>query len=160
MNPFKDAKKQPEENLNESEVLEATEVREDELEETGEFSNKVSEVAKDNISEQKSGSAGQKSQAQDQKTAKQPDLSDRLALRERLLATAPKESVMRSQVREVLLKEKVELEKEVKKHKHNYHLMSEAMAKLRAVMKQLQDLANASYELLQDIWLKVVHRFA
>lgn len=67
---------------------------------------------------------------------------------------------MRVQIKEVLLKEKEALQKEVKKNKRNYALLSEAMAKLRAVVKLLDDVRYASYELLKDIWLRVVHRFA
>lgn len=161
MNPFKDSKNRPDENLNDAEVLEATEIQDDALDtETGLVSGEISEIAKDGTSENKAGATGQKSQAQDQKKVAQPDLSDRLALRDRLLATAPKESVMRVQIKEVLLKEKEALQKEVKKHKHNYALLSEAMAKLRAVVKLLEDIRHASYELLKDIWLKVIHRFA
>ncbi len=161
MNPFKDAQNRPDENLNESEVLEATEVQDDALDtETGMVSGEISEVAKDNSSENKAAASGQKSQAQDQKAAPAVDLSDRLALRDRLLATAPKESVMRGQIKEELLKEQLVLQKEVKKNKHNYALLSEAMAKLRAVVKLLEDVRHASYELLKDIWLRVVHKFA
>lgn len=161
MNPFKEAKNRPDENLNDSEVLEATEISDDTLNtETGMVSGEISEIAKDNASENKAGATGQKSQAQDQKKVAAPDLSDRLALRDRLLATAPKEAVMRGQIKQELLKQKVALQKEVTKNKRNYALLSEAMAKLRAVVKLLEDVRHASYELLKDIWLKVVHRFA
>lgn len=167
MDPFKKTKSAPEENLNESEVLEATEISEDSLdEETGLVSGEVSEIAKDNVAESKAQTQGKKgdddtSNATKEKKA-QVDLSDRMALRERLLATAPRESAMRNEVKQVLLKKKESLENDVKKYsrKRNYALLSDAVAQLRAVVHQLQELAHASYEALKEVWLKVVHRFA
>lgn len=165
MDPFRKTKTVDEENLNESEVLEATEISEDGLdEETGLVSGEVSEIAKDNASENKAQAQGKKgdddtSNAQKEQKA-QVDLSDRMALRDRLLATAPQESAMRNEVKHVLLKKKEALEQDVKKYKHNYALLSDAMMQLRAVVKQLAALAHASYEALKETWLKVVHRFA
>lgn len=166
MDPFKKTKSIEEENLNESEVLEATEISEDGLdEETGLVSGEVSEIAKDNASENKAQAQGKKGDDDDTSNATkekkaQVDLSDRMALRERLLAAAPQESAMRNEVKQVLLKKKEALEKDVKKYKHNYAMLSDAMAQLRAVVRQLQELAHASYEALKEVWLKVVHRFA
>lgn len=167
MDPFKKTKSAPEENLNESEALEATEISDDGLdEETGLVSGEVSEIAKDNASENKAQAQGKKgdddtSNATKEKKA-QVDLSDRMALRERLLAAAPQESVMRNEVKQVLLKKKESLENDVKKYsrKRNYALLSDAVAQLRAVVHQLQELAHAGYEALKEVWLKVVHRFA
>jgi hypothetical protein len=160
MNTFKNSKTAPDENLNESEQLEATEISDDGLDsETGLVAGEVSEIAGDSASENKAQGAGQKSQAQAAKKT-EVDLADRVALRDRLLATAPKEGVMRGQVRQELLKEKEKLESEVKKYKHNYSMLSEAMAKLRAVVKLLAEVSHASYEALKEIWLRVIHRFA
>jgi hypothetical protein len=41
-----------------------------------------------------------------------------------------------------------------------YHLLSAAVAQLRAVIRQIEIVAHAGYEALKEIWLKVVHRFA
>ena len=165
MNPFKNSKSSPEENLNTSEVLEATELADSALDtETGLISGEVSEIAKDSASENKAQGQGSKGDDDTSNASKEKkaltDLSDRLALRDRLLATAPQESAMRKEIKQELLKKKESLEKDVKKYKHNYAMLSEALAQLRLVVKQLQDLAHASYEALKDIWLKVVHRFA
>jgi hypothetical protein len=154
MDPFKKSKNHPEENPKDSVALEATEIFDETLEdETGLFSGEVSEIAKDNASENKAQSAGQKGQTQ--QTAQKKD-------KERLLATAPKELLMRSEVKQVLLKKKEELESDVQKYKRkqNYHLLSEAIAQLRAVIHQLEELAQAGYEALKEIWLRVVHKFA
>lgn len=165
MNPFKNSKSAPEENLNTTEVLEATEVSDGALDaETGLVSGEVSEIAKDSASENKGQGQGKKDDDDTSNATKEKkqlaDMDDRLALRERLLATAPQESVMRKEVKQELLKKKESLESDVKKYKHNYAMLSEAVAQLRLVVKQLQELAHASVEALKEIWLKVVHRFA
>lgn len=165
MNPFKNAKSAPEENLNTTEVLEATEVSDGALDqETGLISGEVSEIAKDSASENKAQGQGKKGDDDTSNATKEKnalaDISDRLALRDRLLATAPQESDMRKEVKKELLKKKESLESDVKKYKHNYAMLSEAMAQLRAVIRQLNEIAHASYEALKEVWLKVVHRFA
>lgn len=165
MNPFKNSKSAPEENLDSTEVLEATEVQDGALDdETGLVSGEVSEIAKDNASENKAMAAGKKGDDDTSNATKEKkalvDLSDRMALRDRLLATAPKEADMRKEIKQELLKKKESLESDVKKYKHNYALLSEAVSQLRAVVRQLNEIAHASYEALKDIWLKVVHRFA
>lgn len=165
MNPFKNSKSAPEENLDSTEVLEATEVQDGALDaETGLVSGEVSEIAKDSASENKAQGQGKKGDDDTSNATKEKkalvDLSDRLALRDRLLATAPKESEMRREIKQELLKKKESLESDVKKYKHNYVMLSEAVAQLRAVIRQLNELAHASYEALKEVWLKVVHRFA
>ncbi len=165
MNPFKDSKSGPEENLNSSEVLVATEVPDAALDaETGLVSGEVSEIAKEGASENKAQGQGKKGDDDTSNATKEKkqlaDLDDRMALRERLLATAPQESTMRKEVKLELLKKKESLESDVKKYKHNYAMLSEAVAQLRMVVKQLQELAHASVEALKEIWLKVVHKFA
>ncbi|MFA4815537.1 MAG: hypothetical protein WC653_05630, partial [Candidatus Gracilibacteria bacterium] len=123
------------------------------------------EIAKDNASENKAQAQGKKKDdsSDDAQAKKNPiDVGDRMALRERLLAAAPKESLMRNEVKQVLLQKKEVLESDVKKYtrKRNYALLSNAIAQLREVVKQLQELAHAGYEALKDMWLNVVHRFA
>ncbi|MFA4815618.1 MAG: hypothetical protein WC653_06055, partial [Candidatus Gracilibacteria bacterium] len=85
MDPFKKPKTVEEENLNESEVLEATEIPEDGLdEETGLISGEVSEIAKDNASENKAQAQGKKKDdsSDDAQAKKNPiDVGDRMALR-------------------------------------------------------------------------------
>lgn len=165
MNPFKNSNPDSQENLNTAEVLEATEVQDGALdEETGLVSGEVSEIAKDSASENKAQGQGKKGDDDTSNATKEKkalaDLSDRMALRERLLATAPKESEMRKEIKQELLKKKESLESDVKKYKHNYAMLSEAVAQLRAVIRQLNEIAHASYEALKEVWLKVVHRFA
>lgn len=168
MDPFRTPKNPPEEKPVSADPLtrpleEAQETLGAEFETETEFvEGKVSEIAKERPSE---------TQPSSQKTSQPPpaaqkvqksDLSDRLALREQLLKLAPSFPVMRKQVEKVLIKRKEKLEKDVKRYrrKRNYHLLSLAIMQLRAVVRQLEELAKASYEALKDIWLKVVHRFA
>jgi hypothetical protein len=124
---------------------------------------RVSEIAGENVSEnvaEQGGKSSSAAQTQDEDDA--PQLSERELLREKLLKTAPQEREMRKEVKQVLLKKKVMLEKEVAKYKgsKDYCLLSLAIIHLRAVVRQLQIVARASYDLLKDIWLKVVHKFA
>lgn len=147
------------------ELLAATELMmADDLEdETGLVSGEVSEIAHDNASENGSGSKPQKDDDTSNATKEKKalaDLDDRTALRERLLAHAPMESAMRKEVKETLLAKKEALQKDIHKHRHNYALLSEAMAQLRAVVRELKALAHASYDALKEIWLRVVHKFA
>ncbi|MFA6024697.1 MAG: hypothetical protein WC777_05890 [Candidatus Gracilibacteria bacterium] len=167
MDPFKNPKSEAEEKLSNPEVLEATEMTDSALdEESGLISGEVSEIAKDGASENKAhgqGSKGDDDTSNVQKEKKHlEEMGDRMALRERLLAAAPKESAMRSEVKQVLLQKKASLESDVKKYsrKQNYRLLSDAVAQLRLVVHQLQEIAEASYEALKEVWLKVVHKFA
>ena len=125
----------------------------------GRVSEVAGEMASENAGEQ-GGKSSSTAQTQDGDDAKQ--LSERELLREKLLKTAPQEKEMRKEVKQVLLKKKVMLEKEVAKYKgtKDYCLLSLAIIHLRAVVRQLQIVARASYDLLKDIWLKVVHKFA
>jgi len=100
-----------------------------------------------------------KKQTQSKRDAK---LTDRELLRARLLKNAPKMKVMRSEIQKELEKEKEQLEGDIEKFrkKKQYHLLSQAIMKLRIVARQIEDLARASVDQLKDLWLKVVHRFA
>lgn len=147
-----------------SELLAATEMMmEDGLdEETGLISGEVSEIAHDNASENGAGSKAQKDDDNSNAIKEKQALAlldDRMALRQRLLEKAPSEDPMRKEVKEVLLRRKESLEHEIKKNKHNYLLLSEAVAQLRTVIRELKELAHASYDVLKEIWLRVVHSF-
>lgn len=87
---------------------------------------------------------------------------DRSSLRERLLENAPTESVMKREVHAELTKKRDRLEGDVRKFKRrrNYHALANAIMQLREVVRQLEDLARASYEVIQDLWLRFVHKFA
>ena len=69
---------------------------------------------------------------------------------------------MRAQVLHELNQKKVALESDIRGYesRKEYHLLSAAMAQLRAVIRQLEIVAHAGYEALREIWLKVVHKFA
>jgi len=163
MDPFKHAKTNPESDSTEtSEKIVVNEGGDEALDsETGMVMGKVTEIAHEDASEQ-TQAGGKKSTAQDDKKAAKPDLSERLALREQLLKAAPKESVMREEVRKVLVQKKEKLEADVAKYsrKRNYHLLSAAIMQLRLVVRQLEELARVGYAALKEVWLKVIHRFA
>ncbi len=130
--------------------------------EAGLVKGDVAETAKAALSENQGDVAtvsdDSSAQTQDDSAVKQ----DREALKKHLLANAPSENAMRSQVVRVLEKQKETLESEVKKHrrKRDYHLMSVAIMQLRLVVHQLEEVAKASIEALRDMWIKVVHKFA
>ncbi|QQR55067.1 hypothetical protein IPG41_00620 [Candidatus Peregrinibacteria bacterium] len=120
----------------------------------------VSEVASGQ-SEKKRDSSSQSKQSA--KTTKKGALLDeKLLLRERLLASAPKVPAMRQEVKKVLEARKIKVEKEIRtlRRSKQYDLLSQAIAELRRLVRQIELVAHASYELLKEIWLKVVHRFA
>lgn len=164
MDPFKRAKNSPENNesTKESDAIEVRDSNDAALDsETGIVEGRVSEIAKDEASEQfQDGS--KKSTTKDDKKVKQLDLSEREALREKLLKNAPKEDIMREEIKEVLLKRKETLEADVAKYsrKKDYRLLSSAIMQLRLVIRQIEELARVSYEALKEVWLKVLHRFA
>lgn len=163
MDPFKHAKTNPEnDSMETSDSVEVREGTDEALDsETGMVEGKVSEIAKENTEVQAQG-GGQKAATKDDKKVKEPDLSERLALREQLLKAAPKESLMRDEVKKVLEKRKEKLEADVAKYsrKKNYHLLSSALMQLRLVVRQLEELARIGYAALKEVWLKVIHRFA
>jgi hypothetical protein len=123
---------------------------------------KVKEIAKDKASQNMTGAKGDDDKKQTQHKQDDGLADDREMMKERLLKTAPPESAMKKQIEEVLLKRKDKLEYAVKKHKkrRNYHALSLAVMQLRIVVHQLEELAKASYEKAQELWLKFVHKFA
>lgn len=127
----------------------------DQLDDSLDLSNKVSEIAGENISE------NQSSKAQASKgDAKKKE--DETPLRERLLEKAPKAQVMRAQIERELIKEKQMLESEFKKVRNSkkYHLIAQVLSDLRAVIRQISELAELSLEALRELWLKVVMKFS
>lgn len=122
---------------------------------------RINEVAP-NLSE-KASSQNPQSQQQTQTTrTDDPALTDREVLRKRLLSQAPKETLMRAEVRTVLEKEVQKLEGDIAsfRRKRQYHLLSAAVMRLRIAMKQLEELARLGLEQLKEAWLRVVHHFA
>ncbi len=130
--------------------------------EVGLVGGQVTEIAKEEISEQnKGGRAKSKSSAQDKKKRDAP-LDERLLLRERLLKQAPKSPAMREEVKSVLFDKKSEVEKNIRRLSRgdDFELLSRAVSELRHLVHQLELVAHASYELLKEIWLRVVHKVA
>lgn len=125
---------------------------------------KVAEVAKDRISENKSDASGKNKGAAQTVASKQKEveLTDRMALREQLLKLAPQEGHMRAQVVRKLEAKKIKLEKDIRGYdrRQEYDLLTSAILQLRAVVRQLEIVAKAGYDALQEIWLKVVKKFA
>lgn len=162
MNVVKKLKPGSEEQMDSSQTLEASDLSLGTLDDEAELvGGRVSEIAHENLAES-SASSGQKKQSSNSGKKPVVDLTDRLALRDRLLAHAPKPVVMRKEVEKILLQEKERLIADVNrlKRKKSYHLLSRALMQLRKVIRQLEDLARASYEALKEIWLRVVHGFA
>lgn len=122
----------------------------------------VSEIANEKSSENSSGASGAKKDDSAVKTVADQDLEERILLRENLLAHAPKPALMKKEIKSVLEKNREIIEKDIRKYNRskNYDLLSQAIAQLRSVIHQLDLVASASYDLLKEIWLKVVHRFA
>ena len=122
----------------------------------------VSEIATEKSSENSSGASATKNDDSAVKTVTDQDLEERILLREKLLASAPKPAVMKKEIRSVLEKNREIIEKDIRKYNRSksYDLLSQAIAQLRSVIHQLDLVASASYDLLKEIWLKVVHRFA
>lgn len=170
MDPFKKPKIGPEDSANlseqESEVrdlFDVSDVSDASVDSATEgIVEKVSELARERPGENQSGARCNVQTTQQDQRKTEADFGDRMALRERLLKNAPKPAEMRSQVRKILLKEQNKLEAEFRKYsrKKNYHLLGIAIMKLRGVVKQISEVAHASYDLLKEIWLRVVHHFA
>lgn len=123
----------------------------------------IAEIASEQAKENKGDPAGQSSGIQET-TQKKDDstVTDRLALRERLLKAAPKEVAMRAEIVKELEVKKSQLESDIRQYQRRkaYHMLSAAVAQLRAVLRQIEIVAHAGYEVLREIWLKVVHKFA
>lgn len=148
----------PSEEMNQPQVVQATEVSDGTLEsEAGAIEGKVSEIAKESVTEESQVTAkgdGSKKQQGDDSTK-----DAKAVLITKLLQNAPKEEKMRKQVQRALEDRKYKLENDIKKHqrRREYHLLSIAIMQLRMVVHQLEMLAKASYDQLKNLWLKFIH---
>lgn len=83
------------------------------------------------------------------------------AIRARLLAALPPQEVMIKQIRRKLYKEEKVLTKRMHKmqkssHTNAFHLTI-VVLQLRKVREYFYVLANATYEMIKHLWLKIVH---
>lgn len=126
---------------------------------TGEFEaveGRVSEIAKDGMAEDTNPQTSQSTSAQSEEAI----LQGRASLRETLLASAPEERVMRRQIIEKLGLKKSELEKQLSGvDAKDYNLFEDTLRELRKVIRSMQHATMASFEVLKEIWLSVLHNF-
>lgn len=152
------------EDLYSSSIEESVEINFDDLgSELDVVEGKVSEIAREKASEDQGSSSDPRvNQNSSNSNSAQSSLDERTQLREKLLKTAPSVPQMRSEVTQVLLNKRTRLEGDIRNlsGRKEYDLLSQAVAQLRAVVRQLEIVAQASLEILKEIWLKVVHKFA
>lgn len=134
-------------------------VESQELGETAEVEGRVSEIVGD-VSEKQGDSSvkqSQTTQAQEENARE----NARAELRKQLLAKAPDEREMKSQVLYALKKQQSRLEKSMDAaiRKGDYDTESFVLAELRSVFKQITEIAQMSLEALQEAWLKLVKNF-
>lgn len=116
----------------------------------------VSESASENASENYSGSqSGASSNQGDDKRA----IAD---LQEQLKASQPKKSKMINEVKSALRKEEFKLTLQAFSAKRNlaFDKLAEIVAKIRDIHLMLEELAYATYDMIKNMWLKVVHNIA
>lgn len=89
-------------------------------------------------------------------------LEDRLLLRASLLEKAPPEPQMRRDIYEKLELQKIDLNKQLRRLKRTklYWKLSQVLAELRLVVHRMRELRHMAYDLLVDLWLHLVHKFA
>lgn len=157
-------KNRPNEDLNASVSDEVVEISFDDLDsELDTVEGRISEIAKEGASENQGDSSGTRpNQNGSNVNSIQSTLDERALLRDKLLKTAPPAFQMRREVTQILLNKRARLEGDIRalSRKKEYALLSQAVAQLRAVIRQLEMVAQASLEILKEIWLKVVHKFA
>lgn len=157
-------KNRPSEELNSNVQPESVEIHFDDLDsEVDALEGKISEIARDQTSENPSNSSVKTSgQQSTQTTRKDSTLDERQLLREKLLKSAPPLPKMRQELTKVLVQKKTRLEGDIRNlsRRKEYDLLSQAIAQLRAVVRQLEIVAHASYELLKEVWLRVIQKFA
>lgn len=164
MTPSDDKKLSPENSHESDDSVVRIDASEDSIDLENEMADGIiAEIAGEIAAENKSDAAAKTGQTQ--QTAQKKDdatADDRLALRDRLLKTAPKENVMRSEIVKELEQKKIQLENDIRgyERRKEYDMWSASVAQLRAVLRQLELVARAGYEALKEIWLKVVHKFA
>lgn len=115
---------------------------------------RVSEIAKQGISEDQNPKTGGH-------TATDEDLlQSKATFRDSLLASAPSERIMRSQIIESLKLKKRELEKQLSRiDGKDYNLFEDTLRELRKVIKLMQMATIATLDVLKEMWLAVVHNF-
>ncbi len=166
MNPKKDPYSAKESHNSESNSVEVRVVDSSTNEvldaEVGMVGEQVGEVASENASEQAKGGKKKDDRAQKATKKRDPAFEEHIMLREKLLATAPEAREMRSQVESILLTKKSHLESSISRLSRgtDFDLLSRTIAELRLVVHQISLAAHASYEVLKEIWLRVVHKFA
>lgn len=86
---------------------------------------------------------------------------EREAIRAKLLAALPPQEVMIKEIRKKLYKEEKVLTKRMKKLQKKSHTqafqLTIVVAQLRRVSEYFSILAHATYELVKNLWLKIVH---
>ncbi|MBI5754955.1 hypothetical protein HZA41_01920 [Candidatus Peregrinibacteria bacterium] len=118
------------------------------------------EGGSERVSEQKEPASEQKGighvQSQTQGVAKQVQTA---AIKAQLLAALPAERVMKQQIEGVLSHQIDHLMKSAKKaeKRDDYFELNRIVALIRSLKDTLADLAYATYEMLKNLWLKVVH---
>ncbi len=129
---------------------------------TAGIEGKVAEIAQSGPSNSQSGTGDTTAQQNSAKQGATALTEDREALKQRLLQHAPAEPKMKAEVEAALLAQKEDLEEKIVtfSRKHSYHQLSMAIMRLREVIRQLEELAQMSYEALKELWLKAVHKFA
>lgn len=83
------------------------------------------------------------------------------AIRAKLLAALPSQEVMLKQIKRTLYSEEKTLVKKMKRarkkaHKHAFELTI-IVAQLRKIREYFSILAHATYEMVKNLWLKIVH---
>lgn len=83
------------------------------------------------------------------------------AIRAKLLANLPPQAVMMKQIRKKLMKDEKHLNKEFKQLKRMGHTaafqLNRVVAQLRKIHEFFSLLAHATFDMVKQLWLKIVH---
>jgi hypothetical protein len=114
---------------------------------------RVIEVASEQVNEQ--GSTG-KAQATVQASQKDEDMAD---IKLKLKESKPPKKNMIHEIEAVLKKEERVLNKQKRKYikSQAYKALNQVFARLREIKRILKELADATYEYIKNMWLKLVH---
>lgn len=131
--------------------------------ETGLIEGKVSELAGDiqgDFNPQSDDDTTQVSQV----NFSEVDIAEnnRIALRNKLLSTAPDEDVMRNEVKDALNREKNQLSKDYSrcKRKDDYKMLGDILMRIREIFRELEQITQFSIERIIELWLRLIHNFA
>ncbi|MBI4127345.1 hypothetical protein HY463_01410 [Candidatus Peregrinibacteria bacterium] len=134
----------------------APQIHDQSLDLSGEFEaveGRVSEIAKEGVSEDRSQSAQSSAQGEEEL------LQRKATLRETLLESAPSEREMRKEVLGKLSEQKTALLKKFAGiDSRNFNLLEDTLRELRKVIRTMQLAAVSSLEALQEMWLQIVHK--